>query len=140
MGKAVEEGAEIAPARPARKRRVAGAERGAACDPSVPSLVRNSRDSFFATPAVATRARRHPLRPQVRSQVGWMRASRQQIYQATTKRRVIQQKDKATTNWVDPQTEPLNGIEPGSEDDKWVRRHPLYIKITQRGYPLPISE
>eukprot|EP00419_Tripos_fusus_P021641 CAMPEP_0172735122 /NCGR_PEP_ID=MMETSP1074-20121228/111716_1 /TAXON_ID=2916 /ORGANISM="Ceratium fusus, Strain PA161109" /LENGTH=190 /DNA_ID=CAMNT_0013564051 /DNA_START=145 /DNA_END=714 /DNA_ORIENTATION=- len=28
-------------------------------------------------------------------------------------------------------------IKPGSEDERWVRNHPLWIKITQRGYPLP---
>lgn len=31
-------------------------------------------------------------------------------------------------------------IVPGSEDERWVRNHPLYIKITQRGYPLPFGE
>jgi len=31
-------------------------------------------------------------------------------------------------------------IVPGSEDERWVRTHPLWIKITQRGYPLPFGE
>lgn len=37
---------------------------------------------------------------------------------------------------------PLNesSIVPGSEEELWLRRHPLYIKLTQRGYPLPIGE
>mmetsp|Transcript_90427 Transcript_90427/g.292707 ORF Transcript_90427/g.292707 Transcript_90427/m.292707 type:complete len:318 (-) Transcript_90427:97-1050(-) len=31
-------------------------------------------------------------------------------------------------------------IEPGSDDERWVRNHPLYIKIMQRGYPLPFGD
>lgn len=31
-------------------------------------------------------------------------------------------------------------LKAGSAEENWVRNHPLYIKITQRGYPLPIGE
>merc|ERR1719327_138595 len=27
-----------------------------------------------------------------------------------------------------------------SEEERWLKNHPLYIKITQRGYPLPFGE
>lgn len=32
-----------------------------------------------------------------------------------------------------------SAITPGSEDEQWIRNHPLYKKL-MRGYPLPISE
>lgn len=31
-------------------------------------------------------------------------------------------------------------VVPGSEDASWITGHPLFIKINQRGYPLPIGE
>eukprot|EP00929_Paragymnodinium_shiwhaense_P067424 TRINITY_DN33940_c0_g1_i2.p1 TRINITY_DN33940_c0_g1~~TRINITY_DN33940_c0_g1_i2.p1 ORF type:complete len:296 (-),score=63.41 TRINITY_DN33940_c0_g1_i2:635-1522(-) len=31
------------------------------------------------------------------------------------------------------------GIEPGSEDEKWVLNHPLFDKLVNRGYPLPFG-
>mmetsp|Transcript_32050 Transcript_32050/g.89268 ORF Transcript_32050/g.89268 Transcript_32050/m.89268 type:complete len:337 (-) Transcript_32050:43-1053(-) len=32
------------------------------------------------------------------------------------------------------------GIPPGSAEESWVLRHPLWTKMARRGYPLPISE
>mmetsp|Transcript_5944 Transcript_5944/g.13080 ORF Transcript_5944/g.13080 Transcript_5944/m.13080 type:complete len:187 (+) Transcript_5944:94-654(+) len=45
------------------------------------------------------------------------------------------------TSGLPPVPAPIHSeIEPGSEEDRWLRSHPIYIKMTQRGYPLPIGE